>query len=407
MPHRGTGSLKSQMGSCFMESALDDPVRVPLKLLLWAPKGAGRHYGGPGTAAYAVLSSRKRGDLIVDLAHGYPPQEQYDVFQRQWPIGDVRTFWSRQMFTRRGVHWVAAHASQYDVFFGLMAFDFTVLPALKAEALGVPAVVKIVNYRGDLADKGLIKSLYGAPRRRRLGIRQISAVVAISDGIRQELLEYGVDEARIACIPNGVDTDRFSPCSSAEEKKSIRQELGLADEPTVVFVGALVPRKQPHLVIDAVRLLKAQGTRIQVLLVGPAPDAKYLSRLKGLVHEASLADQVRFLGFIQDCSQAYRAADYFVLPSLREGMPNSLLEAMSCGLECICLPIPGVVDVIANGVHGWLIDGSAAELAAMLGDSLRTRLPILGGEARKRVTESYSAKAVYSSYLRLFQRLRS
>src|SRR4029434_5553189 len=114
---------------------------------------------------------------------------------------------------------------------------------------------------------------------------RLSGIVAISSAIHSELIECGVPERKIARIPNGVDTDLFCPVIDSGSKNDIRCQLGLAGDPIIVFSGAVTPRKRPHLLLEALGILKSQGLEPRLVLAGPAKDKDYDAKMRALAAE--------------------------------------------------------------------------------------------------------------------------
>ena len=170
------------------------------RLLLWAPNGAGLHYSGPGMSAFRLLSKLQPTDgLEVTLAHGFAAQEISRTFAAQEFVAPINGSALSQIdFIWRGRRWLSRQRGRFDVFYGLQAFDYTVLPAETAESIGIPAIVKVVQHHADLADKSGWRSLLGRAKARREKVARLSGIVAISDAIRQELISYRVPERKIA-----------------------------------------------------------------------------------------------------------------------------------------------------------------------------------------------------------------
>src|SRR5690606_11381961 len=115
-----------------------------LRVLLWSPKGSGLHYGGPGMAAYKLYSTASPTYWRADLAHGYKKQPHYPVFNKEVLIAPLRrNATSKLRFLRRARSWLKDNYQDYDVFHGLQGVHATVLPALWAQELGMPAAVKL------------------------------------------------------------------------------------------------------------------------------------------------------------------------------------------------------------------------------------------------------------------------
>ena len=148
----------------------------------------------------------------------------------------------------------------------------------------------------------------------------------------------------------GIDINKFS--ISKEKGIEKRQELCLKKSDFVLLsIGELIPRKNHKEVLAALRDLKRnnQINDIQYLICG---SGEYMSELKKDCEDYQISDHVRFLGFRKDISEICAASDLFVFPSLQEGLPVALMEAMASGLPVICSGIRGNVDLIRNGIEG-------------------------------------------------------
>lgn len=382
--------------------------KLPLRILLWSTRGAGLHYGGPGTSAFRLYSAATPGRFSIELAHALPHQERYPLFADQHQIARrIGPGLTGFQFFRASHAWLKENAARFDVFHGLRAFHETVVPAFDAQKMGLPAVVKPAAHRADLADKGSWRWILGLPRRRREMLKSISGVIAISRAISQELQSFGIPERKIVRIPNGVDTNVFHPADESERRR-LREELGWRDLPTLLFVGAIVRRKRPHLLLEAAAFARRSGVECQVVLVGPYDhDAEYATEIQRRARDLGLAELLVMPGLCRNVSTLYRAADIFILPSSKEGLPNAALEAMASGLVTIVTPFEGAEDVIADHHHGLVIEPSAGALADAIVECLKTpsRLLMLGQAARQRALDVFSANAVLDAHEKMFRRI--
>ncbi|MEX0776991.1 MAG: glycosyltransferase family 4 protein [Phycisphaeraceae bacterium] len=384
------------------------PAPKPIRVLLWSPKGSGLHYGGPGMTAYRLYAAAGPDRFRLVLAHGHPSQEQYPLFAQQHLIAKSSMGALDQLrFVMVARRWVARHAGEFDVFHGLQGFAMTVEPALVAEKRDLPAVIKLAAHRSDLADKPGWRSRLGFSRRRRQKVQRLSAIIAISRAIVDELREYGIPESKIAWIPNGVDIEQFRPVADAAERRALREQLGWRDLPTLLFAGGINRRKSPHLLVEAIGLLKQRGLECQLVLAGPENDPPYTAQINDIRRNMGIDALVHWQGFTTDMAPLYRAADVFALPSLNEGMPNALMEAMASGLPSIATPISGTTDLIDDDVHGRLVPRDAAliadALAAYVSDP---QVAARHGQAsRQKVVDRFSTAAVLDAHERLFRRI--
>ena len=205
---------------------------------------------------------------------------------------------------------------------------------------------------------------YATSWHRRLALRLAAthsgAMVAVcreaADALRRDLW---LPRRRVLTIPNGVlapDTRHPAP---------LRADLGLADQDTlIVAVGNLYPVKGHRYLIEALGLLRERHPHAHVALVGRG---ELHEPLTALARSLGLSDRVHLLGFRPDVGSVLAAADLFAMPSLSEGLPLALLEAMRAGLPIIATDVGGVRTALANGEAGLLVaPGDAQDLATAL-----------------------------------------
>ncbi len=261
-----------------------------------------------------------------------------------------------------------------------------------AGRLGVPYAV--VLHGADVPDsqKGRFGGLYPLvkPLARRVW-RQAARVIAVSAGLRELALRTW-PEGRIEVVPNGVDLERFRPA----ENVVARDGTALV----VVAVARLVEIKGLQHLIAAVAQAPADvRSRIRLRLCGTGP---YESELRRRAREAGLEAQVDFAGLVpyERIPEELRGADVFALPSLQEGLPLSLLEAMASGLPVVASAVGGIPAVVRDGANGCLAPaGDAAALGAALvrlaGDpARRARL----GEAARRAAQAWSWDSIWERH---------
>jgi len=172
----------------------------------------------------------------------------------------------------------------------------------------------------------------------------------------------------IQAIGNGVDAARFFPAPDAAARQRLRTALGTpAGRPAILMVGRLVAEKGYPELIEAMRSVDADlwvaGERL------PSDHADSVSTaMQAAAADPVLARRVRFLGYRDDVPDLMRAADIFTLPSHREGMPRSVIEAMMSGLPVVGTNIRGTREEVVEGETGTLVPvGDASALAAALG----------------------------------------
>lgn len=239
-------------------------------------------------------------------------------------------------------------------------FLMTLISAAGAQKAGVPNISTIVT-NPETGFAPVAGRFQGFKRRILHRLYNNSAqVLAVSDGAREAAIRfYGIQPDRIATLLNGVDVDW------------IRQQAGLPvldawwtgekRHPSasrifrIVTAGRLNHQKGFHLLISAMAEVRQKISDIEfrVAILGDGPDREALLKQ---IAELNLLDTVHLTGFHDNPIAWYRSGDAFVLPSLIEGMPNVLLEAMACGTPVISTDCPsGPAEILNNGQYGTLI----------------------------------------------------
>lgn len=234
--------------------------------------------------------------------------------------------------------------------------------------------------------------------------RRVDAFVAISEEIRQGLLRDGIAEKRIYRIDNFVDSATFHP-AAAEEKERLKETLGYSGKTLVLCSGRMVPRKGVSYLLEAWKEVAPLFQRARLLVLGEGP---LLGDLRETSVRLGIAETAHFLGRVDNLPEYLRAADLFVLPSLQEGMPNALLEAMACGLPSVATRIGGVIDLGEDGKSAFLVppgdpSGLAAGIRSLLSDpALRTKI---SEGAVQRIHDFFGLESRVGEYLSLYSEL--
>jgi glycosyltransferase involved in cell wall biosynthesis len=236
---------------------------------------------------------------------------------------------------------------------------------------------------------------------------------SVSPGLSAAYVQAGLDPGRLRQVCNAVDIDRFAPATAAD-KRALRARLGLPDAPVVLFVGFFSRDKRPDRLYRAWARVSAASNAVLVF-VG-ATTRTYLEvdpQLADTIRRAAaadgLAERVIFAGVTRSVDDYFRAADVYVLPSVREGLSISLLEAMSSGLAVVASRIPGSTDaVIEDRVNGVLVEpddteGLARAIDRLLADPVAARM--LGSAARHTIVDRYSIGRTAAAWLAGYREL--
>lgn len=241
----------------------------------------------------------------------------------------------------------------------------------------------------------------------KLTLRAADRVIALTPTQARMLKNLGADPRRIVVIPLWMDMDQVNPHADAEK---FRDTYELSGKMIVLFVGRLLPIKGLQYLIEAAKLIE---TRPTIVIVGDeAPGYPGTKRI--------LEEQVKMLGSDrdiiftggfpkEDLAAAYKAADLFVLPSLAEGLPLVLLEAMAYKKCVIATNVPGNLDVVKDGWNGSLVEPRNSQQLAHKMDLLLTDKDTrerLGTQARQDIEQNYSPEAVLGRILTLYQEIQ-
>jgi glycosyltransferase involved in cell wall biosynthesis len=277
-------------------------------------------------------------------------------------------------------------------------FSTTATAVLARRLYHLPVAAKVLR-GGVLGDVLRLKEkVMGAIRIANLR-RNVNTFIAISEEIRRELLAEGVPPDRIAYIPNGVDIERFKPLLP-EEKRQRRASMNLADVPTVIYVGRLAPEKRVNHLLKSWEVVNQSCRDAQLLILGKGQERKALEALAG--------DTVHFVGYVENVPEWLQLADIFVLPSISEGLSNSLLEAMSCGLAIIATAVGDAPNLVRSQENGWLIPADDVtaltdSLLAALGNFQRSQ--DTGKRGRERILQHFQLAATADKLQQLYQNM--
>ncbi|RKU35777.1 glycosyltransferase family 4 protein [Candidatus Poribacteria bacterium] len=220
-----------------------------------------------------------------------------------------------------------------------------------------------------------------------------SAVVACSDGLR-ELAQETAPDVKMSVIPDGLDLSRFKPSPREPDPESVR----------ILTIGRLIPRKGFQFLIRALpQIVENAAHDFEIEIVGDGP---YQKELLKLAADLDVTEHIRFAGAVpySELPGKYRDADIFILPSLAEGMPLVVLEAMGTGLPIVASRVQGIEELVAEDVNGALFDpGDADGLARCLVKLINAgKRRVEMGKASVERVKPYDWKNIADAYLALY-----
>ena len=245
---------------------------------------------------------------------------------------------------------------------------------------------------------------YAERLRRRLALRASGSAsgcfVAVSDSLRAHLSrDLWMRRARISVVPNGV---AYQP----PREGTLRRELGLSDGHKLgVSVGNLYAVKGHRFLVDAVAELAESHREVHVAIAGRGKEE---AALREQAQQLGIADRVHLLGLRDDVNNVLASGDFFVLPSLSEGLPLALLEAMFAGLPIVATAVGDVASALADGAAGLLVpprDAHALAEQVRLLLSQPSRARQLGAAAAARAEGEFGISRMIERYAGIYSRL--
>jgi glycosyltransferase involved in cell wall biosynthesis len=281
----------------------------------------------------------------------------------------------------------------YDIIHCHLLQGFHAPAAILMKALFKKKVIIKVGATGLLSDFIMIKKVLLGDwlLRRTLGADRVITVCSPSSA---EALAAGFSPVQVAHIPNGVDTACFKPGPDTGKRGN-----------TITFIGRLDYLKGVDVLLQALRKLIDSRIPVHLDILGDGPER---NKLEMMSQQLGINDAVTFHGAVHGVEPYLQQATMLVLPSLSEGMPNVVLEAMACGLPVIATRVGGIVDIIADGENGLLVD---AQRPDQLYDAMkklftdRQLADRLGRQALKTIEQQFSIDTIVNRYSALYQAL--
>jgi len=273
-------------------------------------------------------------------------------------------------------------------------FATNVYATLLSKITGVPSVATAHG-----------KNYYGDKWRRRAAYRftaRHSTMVAVSHDLKRFLTEQiGIPPRNIRVVHNGIDLRQYSINAASSAS---RADLGIgASQRVIGTVGNLFAVKGQTYLLKACKALADAYPNIALLIAG---EGEELSSLRKEASDLGIADNVKFLGFRSDVPSLLQAMEVFVLPSLSEGLPLSLLEALALQKPVVATNVGGIPEIVQDGLAGFLVPpGSPEALAERILLLLRSPATAdrFGKAGRRRVEEAFDVAKMIEEYQSLYE----
>lgn len=341
--------------------------------------------GGATQVAVALVQAALAGERIEPLLvlrhkRRTPPGRIEELRQRGLPLRVVSGVWHPwTIWQLRRI----CHEFRPDV---LVAHGFSehLWGRYAGLLAGVPHLVQVEhNTRERYTRWRLLQSRWLA--------RRTDRIVGCSEGVRQTLLAQGLPAERVIAIPNGIRLEPFAAADGVDFSARV---------PGIVMVARFSKQKDHACLLQALALLRERGLQPPLLLAG---GGKPLHRrpLEKLAARLGLGEQVRFLGVVRNVPELLLSHRLCVLATHYEGMPLALLEGMAAGCAVVGSAVPGVREVIRDGIDGRLVPESDPRALA---DALETLLrdpaqaARLGAAARQQALSEFAQARMHARY---------
>jgi len=287
----------------------------------------------------------------------------------------------RELATRTNADLVHAHGYKADIY-GYFALRNS----------GIPLVSTCHTWY----DNNRLVTLYGVADR--MVLRNYTAVVAVSDEVKQRLLSAGVREENIHMVRNGIDLRPFD-----NARPSLWNDATSDHSPIVGLIGRLSIEKGVDIFLRAAAQVLVELPSTKFVVVGEGADR---DKLESLIDDLKIRQSVSMLGRRDDMPAVYASLDIMVSASRQEGLPMAVLEGMASSLPLVATPAGDVPTVVLDGRTGVIVPledatSLASAIVALLRDPAQRKR--LGAAARKRIEDEFSADRMTADYLRVYE----
>ncbi len=268
---------------------------------------------------------------LLKLPHIYPPP--YPLCKEVYPAME-------QLNRKYGFDFINIHGRWFRdfnraIYFGKKNGIKTVLTLHNGKPTGIDPLTSLLGLT------------YDSIRGKKL-LRSVDRIISVSEAVKREMGGYGIDTGKITPIHNGVDTSVFR-----RTKPKFRDEYPQFDK-IVLYLGRMIEQKGLPYLLDAAERIHEKDDSVGFLMVGKGEKKEQLMKT---VRKRGMEKYVIFPGFIEekDLPALYSSADLYVLPSLWEVLPISLLEALSVGLPLVSTDAGGNAEIVKDGINGYVV----------------------------------------------------
>lgn len=263
-----------------------------------------------------------------------------------------------------------------------------------------PKVKLVVHRRVDFSPS---KNYWS---RRKYTSGQVDQFIAISDEISRILIDYGVDSQKVTTVHSGVDPAPFRNVNARQAKEEIFSQLSISEDKILIAnVAYHTEQKGMETLIQGLEILKSKCQNFVCVLAG---EGHLTPKLKEMTAQAALQDHVKFLGIRHDIAEILAAADIFALPSNKEGLGTSILDALFSHCAVAASRVGGIPEMIIDQRTGLLSDVGdfhklAENLYQLIEDPVKRRE--LSSEGLKHIESKFTQEAMVQGNLRTYKSL--
>jgi glycosyltransferase involved in cell wall biosynthesis len=259
-------------------------------------------------------------------------------------------------------------------------FYTTIAACLNLKSLGIPLVTTL--HVGSISELDGIAHYAATIYERSIGrwiLRKSNHIVAVSQAVKRHAETLGMDPCKVSVIPNAVDTLKFRP-PSLEDKRDGVVRVG--------FIGRLISNKGAQYLVEAAPHILRDFSNVEFQIAGDGP---MLHELEHRVEQLGIEDAFNFLGTVRSNVEFIQSCDILVRPSLTDGMPLTVLEAMACGVPNVATRIGGTPEILQDADTGYLVQPKSV-------DELVSRISKLAADAELRTEMGYRARGFIEKY---------
>lgn len=342
-----------------------------------------------------VLTRKVKGTLAKENINGV-------LVRRLKTIG--KGFLDSVFFMAASFFYLLKHSGEYDIVHVHLASSPAIAAIIAGKITGKKVIIKLGGGKG-VDEISLSKKTFGGRLKLKFFRFTKPILLVMNNDVLTWLKTTELGNLKLIKFRNGVDTGKYSPLSYHEKIKA-KSSLGFDNKQIVLFVGRLSPEKRIKEFVEIWAELMREGNlsdKVHFIVVGNGPDAEHI---KDSVKTFGLGDSLTVAGSQTELLPYYNAADIFILPSLSEGLSNSMLEAMSCGLAIIASRVGGAREALTEDINGFLFDPLDRQrikscISKFFCDSkLALRM---GEKSRDAVVKKYSIAKVTDELLKIYE----